>query len=39
MYEDLELILMEELELEGVREKEKDGEDIDMVGLSGAEAS
>ncbi len=39
MYEDVELMLVQEVELERVEEKEKEGEDIIMAGPSGAALS
>ncbi len=39
MYEDLEPVLVQEVELEGDKKKKKEGEDVDMVGLSGTDTS
>ncbi len=39
LYEDLEPLLVQEVELEGVKEKEKEGEDVIMAGLSSAASS
>ncbi len=39
MYEDLEPVLVQEVELEGVEAKETEGEDIVMAGPSSAASS
>ncbi len=39
IYEDLELMLVQEVELGGVKEKEKEGEDVIMAGLAGTASS
>ncbi len=39
MYKDLEPVLVQEVELEGNKEKKKEGGNVDMVGLSGTDTS